>query len=369
LSVAVRLAARDPGAANVVAGLFHLLPPELRTLADVWVQDKAATRLGSLGVPTMRFAEDVSHEHLAAAWKRSPAGVIVTGTSHYRPFDSELWSIARDDGTPSLALIDYWSNLPERFQHGWPDMVGAIDPRQVDELAALGVDRRNVIVTGHPWLAHLARMGAAPEPRPAVPNPLRILFVSERIHDDVAEGAQAPWGFDELDSLGLLVEAACRRAQRGQSIEVVVKFHPYENPERISRAVSGWTLPKSLRITLVPPAESAAIWLASSDLVAGIASLLLLEAILAGKPVVSIQPLLIRPNMYPPAQRGYCRVPTDPAAILAQLDDLIGSAEARRRNLADLAALRHDIGGGDTAAAVAWVSAAARTSLAAESSR
>jgi hypothetical protein len=324
----VRFAARDPGGANVLAAFLRDWRPPPPHQHDLWTLPKATPVFAGLG-PT-ELSEDAL-PGLEALWRKRPAEVLVTGTSHYAPFEPRLWELARAGGAPSLAVLDSWVNLDVRFRDGRPDFVGAVDREQVGELTALGFPADRVVVTGHPFLAALAEK--APLPENGAAGPVRVLFVSEPIAEDHARGANRPFGFDQMDAFAVVHGAALACARAGIEVEVVVKFHPYEEPACFQRAMASLPAPPGLTERALPPGEAPAPWLEWAHLVCGIGSMLLLEAIAAGRPVVSVQPGLAREDTFIASRRGFVPLLTD-ADASAALARIIGSAEERRGLLA-----------------------------------
>jgi len=324
----VRFAARDPGGANVLAAFLRDWRPPPPHRHDIWSLPRATAVFAGLDP---RPLEERDLSRLTELWDQDPADLLVTATSHYAPFEPTLWRLARARGVPSLALVDSWVNLDVRFREDRPQFVGAVDREQVPELVALGFPEERVVVSGHPFLASLVDR---PVPTQTVEGPTRVLFVSEPIAEDMARGANRPFGFDQVDAFAVVHAAAMARAHAGQVVEVAVKFHPYEEPERFTRALANFEVHERLSVRALSRNELAATWVAWAQLVCGIGSMLLLEAIAAGRPVVSVQPGLAREDTFIASRRGFVPLMTDAANAPAALAVLVASAEERARLLA-----------------------------------
>jgi hypothetical protein len=338
----VRFAARDPGAANVVAAFLGAFSSGAARPYDVWTLPRATPVFARQGIVAREF-DDVDAAELRAAWSADPAAALVTGTSHYAAFEPTLWALARESGAPSLAVLDSWMNLDRRFSAGRPDWVGAVDGAQVAELRALGFSAEQILVSGHPFLSALeARVRTARPPAPH-PGSTEVLFISEPIASDVEAGVNAPFGFTELDAFAVLHAAAVEAAIAGAPSALAVKLHPYEDPTRFLALVASLGQRPGVDLQLVPRADRPEPWLARADLVVGISSMLLLEAIAARRPVISLQPGLRREETFIAARRGHVETLTDPAQARAVLGTLIASPEARAqvaaRNAGFLAAV------------------------------
>jgi len=329
----VRFAARDPGGANVLATL--LARHGTLFSHDVWTLPRATPVFRQSGCAPLEFAENFTPAALAAAWRNTPAALLLTGTSHYESFEPALWSLARTHGVRSIAVLDSWINLTPRFAAGRPDCVGAVDEGQRAELVELGFPPDRILLAGHPWLARVAatrseRLANPPPPHPAPPGGVNVLFVSECIAADVAQGVNAPFGFDEFDSFQCLHEAACDAAI---PVNLAVKFHPYEDPACFQKRLRELRPTPAVRVIPLPPETNPSGAVAWADLVAGISSMLLLEAMVLGRPVVSVQPGLMREETFIATRRGFADTLTDRAAGKIRLRELIANPAARQREM------------------------------------
>ncbi len=312
----VRFAARDPGGANVLMGfLSRRRQSDAPFTFDVWSLPHASPVFRRGGVEPREFADGTHPEAIERAWSDQPADALITGTSHYAPFEAFLWRSARRRQCLSLAVNDAWGNLAQRFSLEKPDYVGAVDTGQVPELIALGFEAGRVIATGHPWLAHLLarREDVLNEAIPPERNgDVRVLFVSESIASDVALGVNAPFGFDEFDAFMMVYRSALAATRTGLTVSLGIKFHPYEDPEVFLDRLSRLERPRELPIRAISGSERPYPWVLWSDLVTGIGSTLLLESIILGRPAISLQPGLCREDAFIVSRRGLAPALTEP---------------------------------------------------------
>lgn len=329
----VRFAARDPGGANVLMGFLSGRRDDRRFTFDAWSLAQASPVFRRAGVEPREFADGLAADVLDRAWADQPADVLVTGTSHYAPFEAYLWRSARRRGCASLAVNDAWVNLARRFAVEKPDYVGAVDAGQVPELVALGFDSDRVITTGHPWLTGLLARSQNVRRETVLPErdgDVHALFVSEAIASDVARGVNAPFGFDELDAFGVLHAAAVSATTAGLTVRLAVKFHPAEDPGAFLARLAGLEHPRGLSIRTIMGNETPYPWVLWSDLVAGVGSMLLLESIVLDRPVVSLQPGLTREDTFIVGRRGLAPTLTDPAEGRQIVSALLADPAARR---------------------------------------
>ncbi len=221
---------------------------------DAWSLPQASPVFRRGGIEPREFTDGLHAEAIDRAWSDQPADVLITGTSHYAPFEAFLWLSARRRHCPSLAVNDAWVNLPQRFALEKPDYVGAVDAGQVPELVALGFEASRVITTGHPWLARLLERREDVLREIAPPErdgDVCVLFVSESIAADVARGVNAPFGFDEFDAFSVLYAAAVSAAGAGLTVSLGVKFHPSEDPGAFLSRLSRLEQPRGLSIQTI----------------------------------------------------------------------------------------------------------------------
>lgn len=320
----LRFAARDPGAANVLAALAEGWNQTI-TL-DAWTLPRADRLRAALPDRSVVFDDPPDPEVLERAWARTPADALVTGTSHYAPFEPVLWAIAASRGVTSLAVLDQWMNVAPRFAQGRPDYVGALDAAQRDELASLGFPPSRIVEIGHPWLSQLA---ASPAVASVTADDVRVLFVSEPIRSDVEQGVNEPFGFDEFDAFAVVHAAAVTAAADGQRVSLAVRCHPYEDAEAFGRHVHRLPGASGLEVSIQDRSTPALDAVRRADLVTGVSSMMLLEAMVLGRAVVSVQPGLSREETFVASARGSARTLTDAREAREVLAALMCSGSAR----------------------------------------
>jgi hypothetical protein len=220
--------------------------------------------------------------------------VVVTGTSGTSAGERDLWSAARQAGVPSVAVLDTWINFEPRFRDkgsggGFrlPDTICVVNEESRRALvaqpwcdAALEVVGQPYLEAAMPVLSAARRDGAAErKARPAV------WFLSEPWREKEAAGSGA--GLDQFHTASAVVRAA------GPETEIVVVPHPREDP-------SGWA---TWRAEVGAGASTIRVWdermatrrdlmanaCRQASVVVGMTSMALIEAALAGVPVISVQ--------------------------------------------------------------------------------
>jgi hypothetical protein len=270
----VLVVAREPGAASALA------PVARACAATVVAFDSARMVFEREGLtvagPTSDAPASVAHAYLAEI----RPDVLLTGTSRQplAALDDAWWRAARALGIPSVALLDHWIGYAERFTlsrpfDAMPDIIAVMDDYARDRLVAVGADAARIVVSGQPALD---RFVTTPFPPRAPSGERVVLFASEPLEEDVG-GAR---GYVESDALAILLDALGDIPARP-----VIRPHPRESPDRLQRV-----LERHERAARIEAGGSAMDAIANADVVVGMTSVLLLEAALAGRHVLSIQP-------------------------------------------------------------------------------
>lgn len=285
-------AAAEPGGANVLAR-FHAAANAGYDAAEAWATAATAGVFEAVGLHVARLssplADDVERRWRAAEAPRA----VLTGTSLDGSMEAALWRLAARDGVPALAWIDQWMNLDRRFRRGRPAWVAALDVDQRDALEAIGFEAGRILLGGHPHLHAVLSRSIDAAPHRMHDGVRTVLFASESYSDDYRTGRLSPLGYDEHDAFEIVaqgVEAAARVQPAGR-IDLVVKFHPLEGePARFIGHLRTRSWPANVRARWLPGSASGQAAAAGADLVVGMSSMLLLEALLMERPVLSLTP-------------------------------------------------------------------------------
>ncbi|GLR12921.1 hypothetical protein GCM10007907_17110 [Chitinimonas prasina] len=312
--------AGDPGGANALApALGWLRQQGCRIHAAGYRQ--APALWAALGWQVEPLPE---HGFDAAAWLAGHgAALLLTATSaNGVDLERRLWQHARLSGLTSLALLDFWSNYPLRFQSSqdwiWPEHLAVMDAASAAELHTLGAPQ--IHITGQPALDALPALLQAftPARRQVLRDDQQagqsrtLLFVSQplaALYGSEAAARQVV-GYCEADVWADLVAAIPTLTRHTQ---VWVRSHPRE-------CMSDW------RSRLAPHAwarlaegDNGRDWVLAADGVLGMNSMLLQEACLLGKSVMSYQPGLIGPDVLPANRHGWSTAVTRRAGFATQL--------------------------------------------------
>ncbi len=209
-----------------------------------------------------------------------------------------LWRWAADRRMPSAALVDQWQNYAIRFSGTaaterlayLPDRILLMDEQARREAIADGLPDDRLDVTGQPafddirrehrlLMAERARLRAA---LGMADDACVVTFVAESLADDYGDSL----GYDEQSTLAFLGETLHEVAGRTGPLFVAVKLHPQNDAARFAWALDRWP---ALTLRLFAREVTPRQMIVLSDLVIGMTSVMLVEAILAGKPTVSLE--------------------------------------------------------------------------------
>lgn len=233
-------------------------------------------------------------------FKRNDIGVIVFASSVKDAIPLKLARWARELNISVIHVLDNWTGYRRRMEMDGlpaftPDIYTAIDDFAFEEAIKEGIDESGLKITGQPALASLSReyrfrkeldirnertrLGIAP-------GKIFIVFVSEPVEHDQGASPSSPEfrGYTEKIVLRLFCEVL---QPYSNTIEIGLLPHPRED---VDSFLNHWneccgSLKGSL-LRLGNGRES----LFCADAVAGMASILLYEAWLLGKSVISLQP-------------------------------------------------------------------------------
>ncbi|MFA4981112.1 MAG: hypothetical protein WC592_01405 [Candidatus Omnitrophota bacterium] len=240
---------------------------------------------------------------------------------------------ARNAGLPVICILDNWMTYRKRMEVDGletflPDVYAMMDELAFEEAVADGLPPSILKVTGQPALASIAESYRSMR-REDYADKLRscgimkdkqlIVFISEPAEKDQGAGPSSTnfRGYTEKTVLRQL--CACLQPYSGR-IQIGIAPHPREDQEELSRsweAYRGGLTGGILKNT----SGRESVFLA--DGVAGMASILLYEAYLVGKPSISLQPGLRLPQLAFMKKKKGCRFLDDPGSWKEYVDGWI----------------------------------------------
>lgn len=324
----ITVVAGDPGGAAALAPVLADLQ-----MRDVQIKSfayrQALVLWQNIGLTPEALPEDSA---AIVPWLAETCLLLTATSVNGIDWEPRFWAEAKHRSVPSLAVLDYWSNLRSRFLLGdcliVPSRIATMDDRAREGLMAAGIPGGNLCVTGQPAFDDLAglitegaRINTKIRARHGITSDeILVLFASQplsRLHQEKGFGDQ---GFNEKTALDMLLPSLASLAQeRGVKIRLVIRPHPREDSLALSRYTS--SIP-NLRIDLIREGN-AREWALAADLVSGMNSILLQEACYLERPVLSLQPGLIGEDSLPANSQRLSRLVTAPIDLLTALNELL----------------------------------------------
>lgn len=235
----------------------------------------------------------VESDGLSSTLDDAKSDVVIFATSVKDSVALTLARHAQARGIKVVHVLDSWTTYLERMTLDGlppfcPDIYAVMDTAAAEAAADAGISKLTIRITGQPNLSHILSLGAPKETQQLrrSDNIKRFLFVSEPIEADQgsSDGSSSYRGYTEQDVIALL----CRALQPlADQVHLALLPHPREDENGLTttwennrQALLGEALPKAVTTTPV----------ANFDGVIGMASILLYESWLLGRPTLSIQP-------------------------------------------------------------------------------
>ena len=328
----ILLCARDPGGANTVVPLVEKLK-QRGYLPLLFGKDAALKQYRAYGLEGRDLAQEVpimgEIEYTDFLRKTGP-DFMITGTGSDDFTEKYLWKAAEILKIPCFAILDHWFNYGIRFspykliEHALykndrrfpflPTQIIVMDDSVRDAMIQEGFSADRIRVAGQPHFDTIREQACrfSANDRFQYRQTLGInetdflvSFISENI-TEVEKGddlKQYYWGYTErsiflevIESLRLLTQTTERR------VHIVVKPHPNETYDAYSDLIAT-KVPDAITVSIDSTVHPIQLCKAA-DLVCGMSSMVLIEAVVLGLPVLSVQIGLTRENPFVLSQRG-----------------------------------------------------------------
>lgn len=279
----VLVSADNPGGANAIVSVVKKLS---QYTAYVSGAAKDVFRAADL---EFIDADSLSEQELIEKIKEQNFDLFFAGTSMGDTVDKKLLPWCKENKIPSVYVLDFWSNYRIRFDEVLPDYICVMDEKAKEEMVAEGFAADSVIVTGNPYFDHFIDGITTDNEKHD-----QILFVSQPL-----DGLN--YGYTELEVLNDLAEII---SQNDLSFELIVRFHPRDDKNKYDNIITEFDF-------VSVDDKSIAESLSRAGLVVGMNSILLFQAAVAGKKVISYQPNLNRKDVLVSNDLGLSELITD----------------------------------------------------------
>lgn len=316
--------ARDPGGANAILPVYKKVRNQFET--HIFAKDFALKKIAAEGnIP----AADITKEYAKGSYreiydflKKLNPDLIITGTSLDDFTERYLWKASEEMRIKSFAILDQWMNPGIRFSEYTYEQEEIYEKHRrhcympyricvMDELAKTmlikeGIDETRIAVTGQPHFDTIFQTYKKAEA--SYPGDcINIVFASEPILQDYDRNnfENSYWGYNEKSIFFHLYSCLKTIAMdASKSIRIILRPHPRENTETWIETIKPLEN-KNLRIVIDNKHDSFSI-LKSADIVCGMSSMFLLEAVICKKPILSIEIGLCRENPFVLSKLGIC---------------------------------------------------------------
>lgn len=299
----VLLLARDPGAANT---LFPLVEPLRSRGYEVLLYGEGRAlekyrQFGFSGIDLADLIPNCTVNDTETFIAGLAPDVLITGTGSETNLEKYAWESASRLGIASLAILDQWVNYGVRFsefnlyqldeyranpRHPYmPDRILVMDETARQGLIADGIPAERIAITGQPYFEFVSERGRHFREATRRDDIYRVLFVSEPISKFSASTAELPHGYSEGSIRQAVRDVLTEiHAETGKRFELAVRLHPLEeDPDHLTAASEDGV------VVVIDTIEHPWRSIHACDLVTGMASMLLFEAYLMDKPVLSVQ--------------------------------------------------------------------------------
>lgn len=344
----ILLFARDPGGANAVIPLIQ--PLREKYTLSVYGKDTAYEKLKKEYGKTIGLMEDISEislEDIVCWIKKIKPDFVITGTSADDMAEKYIWKACEKEGIPSLAILDQWVNYGIRFsaysvseldqyeiekQHYYfPSKIIVMDEYAKCEMIKEGLDENRIIVAGQPHFDMLR--DKYDKLVTEYSKELQLIFVSEPIEKVYKETTQGShyWGYTEktvfLQVQKTLIDLS---KEYNQKVCLTIRLHPKENKDSFDKLIRN-----TENYHVVVDADASALQLIkNADCIIGMSSMFLLEAVVCGKPIISVQIGLLKENPLILARKGMLETVTRKEELPCMLEKIFsGGVESINMNI------------------------------------
>ena len=335
----------DPGAANYVAQLPAALAERgrcTRLLADGLAKDH---------LPQLGIRPEVVHHPVAADRILASVGprLLIVGTSENPDtLGLALVATARSAGIVSVGVVDLPTNADQRFR-GQSDNPLAYAPDWLlvpnewtkEAYAELGYPVQRVAVCGHPHYDHVRATRARLERRDRNALRQRVLPGAPTGRKVVVFATEGSSGLKLQPNQRLAEYTLTGRGTITGRVQVVLeefldairlvkprpylvlRLHPKDSPDDYTAYLD--------EFDLVSSGGSPLELIYAADLIVGLTSMLLLEAVLLGKTTLSVLPREVEMDWLPSIRAGITTCVTTREQLRSTLVDLLrGSSQMLR---------------------------------------
>ncbi|OEH85491.1 hypothetical protein BHU72_05235 [Desulfuribacillus stibiiarsenatis] len=356
----ILLYSRDPGAANVIIPIYSELLKS-SYVVKLLGKDAAISKYKLFNIynytNVSNSTEDTSVDYWINYLKDHKFDFVITGTGSEEYSDKYLWKACEHVGIPSLAILDQWMNYGVRFskyhatqlhlyendnEHIFqPSYIFVMDSETKEEMVRIGFDEKKIIVTGQPYLDFLNRFKSTidynnilhyKEKINCLNEDLVIVFASENITKTEVDFNNGYIGYTDKSIIEELILAIQKNNRKyNKKIKIIIRRHPNEHIDVYSDIISNFG-DEHVNIEIDNESNLFELILAG-DCIVGMSSMLLIEASLLGKYIMSIQIGISKENPFVLHQKGLLQSITSRKELEEQIDLVLNNQYFKGANV------------------------------------
>lgn len=314
----ILIAASHTGAANSLAPVIKRLRREGRINTLVVAHGSAVKVFNDNSVAFTDIGEQsISLEYASLVLRTAESDLALVGTSAKEErgreiIEHSLTAVAKADGIKSLAVVDFWGsygpNSIVRFGDRFtgeafkfvPDKIAVLDEFCRREYIDEGFDANMLVITGNPYFDTFAKKAenftASDRERIrreiGLPGDGLLLLLAGSVFMQEKER----FGFWDLDIASIIIDALEDARSAGINVCLAIKLHP-AMPADQKKVIEGIFF-RTDNVVLEQSVGTQDLILAADATIVSV-STVGAEAVLMGKPCVSLQPgLKIKDNFF-----------------------------------------------------------------------
>jgi len=358
----ILLFSHDPGGSNTIIPLVK--PLQKRgydtLLYGKEISIKKYTEFGLKGKNISRKIKKISVASLTKLLFTISPNFVITGTSGEDMTERYLWKAAEITKIPSFAILDSWMNYGIRFSkykvsqiskynkyktHTYlPNKICVMDKLAKQEAIKEGLNKDKILITGQPYFQllldkkHMVIKNSRLRRLLNIsPSEKIIIFISEPISQFYKpdKGLKPYWGYTEKTIFKSIYKTLGKISlKRKLNITLLIKLHPRENLHNYDLLLNNLPSYQKLKVKILPH-NNISNWdlLLGANLIIGMSSMLLIEALLLGQPIVSVQIGLKKANPFVLAKKGIIGCITDQKKLYSAIYNILANYQKPKYNV------------------------------------
>lgn len=325
----------DPGGTNALIPVARRITEEAEIQIVNYASFFAVSGWEQAGLDFTPLPDTMTADEIGALVSQTAPDFIFTGTSENPDMEGRFWRAAKHQAIATYSIIDHWTRYKERYMVNGSfsptDIIFTIDETSKEEMISLGFKKESIIVSGQPhfekfydYKSRRSRAKFCEDQQ--LPEEKRIItFVSDNISGSFpsASPGKPLLGFDEHTTLSALLTELDPIYREENNFQLIIKLHPKEPEDNFANA----RFRKAIPCRIIKGGDNMDL-IFHSDYVIGMFSMLLFEAFLMNKPVLSLQ---LNANHLIPFGNNQIPTVVDPTALSETLKRFLSKSNQQQQ--------------------------------------